>query len=350
MQRHPGLRWFVPIVIVGVAAFAVSALADPRHSSRSLPSIAPDALVHSVQAAQSGGYSGTVVANVALGLPSLPVDADALGLGPLLDGSHTMRVSYGGAQKQRVTLLTTSGDTDVFRNGDQVWQWDSSTQVATRSAQPGSTGQPPLSIASMTPDALASIFYPLLGDDSSATASQGADIAGRAVYDLNLSPHAAASRVGSVRIEIDGAERVPLGVQVYARGQAGPAIDVSFTSFTAHQPPADYFQFVPPAGATVRVGTSRGLLGAIEQNGTQMRTAGSGWTTVEELQTTAAGVKAAGYLFRSQMQSVSGAWGQGQLLELPLLCVLTLSDGHIYLGAVDPEVMYSAIVSTPLGH
>ena len=54
----------------------------------------------------------------------------------LLSGSHTARVWYAGQTKQRLALLDSVGETDVFRNGTDVWTWNSSSKTATHTTLP----------------------------------------------------------------------------------------------------------------------------------------------------------------------------------------------------------------------
>ena len=85
------------------------------------------------------GVSGTVVESADLGLPSLPqlgpADADS-GLLGLVTGTHTLRVWYGGPTKQRVALLNSLGESDIIRNGADLWTWDSSDNSATHRTLP----------------------------------------------------------------------------------------------------------------------------------------------------------------------------------------------------------------------
>jgi hypothetical protein len=43
---------------------------------------------------------------------------------------------------------------------------------------------------------------------------------------------------------------------------------------------------------------------------------------------------------------VSGPYGSGRLLETELVSVLLLDDGRLLVGAVEPEVLFDAAVST----
>ena len=52
-----------------------------------------------------------------------------------------------------------------------------------------------------------------------------------------------------MHIAVDGATKVPLGVQVFARGRATPAVDVAFTRIRFARPGRRNFAFTPPPGA-----------------------------------------------------------------------------------------------------
>ena len=76
-------------------------------------------------------------------------------------------------------------------------------------------------------------------------------VAGEAAYQLVLAPKSPSSLIGQVRIAIDARHRVPLRVQVFARGAASPALQIGFTSISFGKPAAANFAFRPPAGAAV---------------------------------------------------------------------------------------------------
>ncbi len=83
------------------------------------------------------------------------------------------------------------------------------------------------------------------------TVGPDVQVAGRAAYNLVLTPTSDATLVDSVAIAVDGESGLPLGVEVKARGQAEPAFSVAYTSLTLEAPDAAIFNFTPPPGATV---------------------------------------------------------------------------------------------------
>jgi hypothetical protein len=213
-------------------------------------------------------------------------------------------------------------------------------------------------------------------------------VAGEGAYQLVLTPKSPGSLIGQVRIAFDARHRVPLRVQVFARGAASPALQIGFTSISFGKPAAANFAFRTPAGAAV-VQEPTGSPGkaAGKAFGSDITTRsgviGNSWLAVADLPETAlsslAGTgppgKAAGpasrlfghssvsadaapggsggaalgigtdVIFNAVLHSarhVSGSWGSGRLLRTPLISMLATSNGRVLFGAVTPEVLYRA--------
>lgn len=368
MQRHPTLRWVVPAAVLCIAAAAITVVALRTTSGRQ-PSTTPQALMSALQRSGTSGYSGTLVAQMTL---NLPVSADAAGSASpilLMAGAHTMRYWYGGADRQRVALTDAESESDVFFAGTNVWQWNSATNVATRSTLPrlaaDAIGSPvfpaPLTYAALTPEQLTARALAAVDDRTAVSVSSGPTVAERPTYQLTLRPgDEDTTRIAAVRIDVDAGRDVPLGVRVYARGEPQPSIDVSFSNITYRMPEAEYFQFAPPPGATVRRGVQPQLVAshptvhAASAAGPSAAAvdgedgADTGWAAITAFRLTSGVAKdtatdgsPAGRL-RSAMRPVSGSWGSGYLLDTPLLCVLITSDGRVLSGSVEPAALYAA--------
>jgi outer membrane lipoprotein-sorting protein len=344
LERHPGLRWLVPVGIACVAGLAATGLFKASASSESLPQTTPTALIAAVQDNHVDGFSGTVVSHVSLGLPELPtvtsVD-ESTSFGDLLSGSHTMQVWYGGFDKQRVAMLGPTDETDLFRNGRNVWQWSSADRVALHAVLPARShlaGGSPLVPSSLTPGALARRVLGAMDASTDVSVDTDRTVADRSAYELVLTPQAVTTKVGSVHISVDGATKVPLGVQVYPRDESTPAIDISFTSIRFAAQPDRNFVFSPPPGAAIRQ-----VHPAHSSIDHAVTAAGSGWTSVVQLtgETDEVAKYARGGLVR-QLTPVSGTWGRGRLLDSSLLSVLVTTDGRVFAGAVDPAELYAA--------
>lgn len=349
--HHRSLRWSVPACVAGVVALAAGGVFTAQASSKSLPPITAAALLADVQSAQVPGFSGTIVAQMSLGLPALPAlsgGPNGVSMASLLSGSHTMRFWYGGPERQRVALLGTTNETDVFHNGRDVWQWDSDGHVATHTVLP-KQHRPSVAQVALTPRQLADRALAAIEPTTAVSVATERRVADRAAYELVLTPRGGTTRVDNVRIAIDGSTKMPLSVQVFARDSTSPAIDVSFSKVTFKTPSSDNFEFSPPPGATVHPGTPARVhttpaTPATPAIGTHddAQTIGSGWSTIAEYRIPPAQLaKSAGPLL-GRLAVVGGAWGHGRLLTSALVSVLITDDGRVFAGSVDPSALYAA--------
>ena len=341
------------IAVGGLVLAAVLALIPGGGGSvERLPEVTAPQLIAAIRASHLSGFSGTILAQMSLGLPDAdPMRAPDSALMPM-SGAHTLRYWYGGPDLERVALLEPTSETDVFRSGSQVWQWNSSTHVAIHSvlapAVSDDLGAPiaaaPLTFAAITPQQLGERAIAASDSRTTMSVSDGREIADRATYRLTLQPDSSVpTRISSVQISIDAQQKIPLGVQVFARGDDEPAIDVSFTSITFKRPADAYFAFTPPAGATVRRGMQPQLVtsGQSAASPALMQLPVGGWAAVSEYRTpTAPVLRSIGVTDR--IREVSGAWGTATLVDTPLLCLLVTHDGRIFAGAVDPPLLYAA--------
>jgi outer membrane lipoprotein-sorting protein len=340
-----------------------------------------------VQNASVAAMSGTVVQTADLGLPDLPVQMGGRASSDftsLVSGTHTLKVWYDGDDQQRLALLGTLGESDVIRNGSDVWTWSSQDNAATHyqlPTRPDGSATPDPSVPAYTPQQAADAALAAIDPSTNVSTDGTASVAGRAAYELVLTPKDDRSLIGEVRIAIDGEQHIPLQVEVTAKGAAAPAFQVGFTQISFDTPDAAQFTFTPPPGATVNDST----LGQSAADGqaqpdltrpepttpaAEPTVVGTGWTSVlvANLPTAAAGASptpatpptseattdpaedpAAGPGAGSELQSilgslqqVSGTWGSGRLLQSALFSVLITDDGRVIAGAVSPELLYQA--------
>jgi outer membrane lipoprotein-sorting protein len=353
LAHSRALRWLAPVGVVGVAALAATGAFSATASSDDLPATTPAALIAAVQTSEVEGFSGTVVSHLALGLPDLPTignAGEATSFAALLTGSHTLQVWYGGASKQRIALLGATDETDLFRNGADVWQWSSADQVAVHSKLPAGaaarTPTPvPSSTSSLTPVDLAHGALRALDPTTRVAIEDNHTVADRSAYELVLTPRSSETTVGSVHISVDGETKIPLGVQVFARHAAAPAIDVEFTSIRFAPQAERNFVFSPPPNATVhqpKSGRAASKPHTTAGSDARPRTTGSGWATVLGMTPGRAAVTKLTGPARKAMTPVSGSWGKGRLLQSSLVSLLVTDDGRVYAGAVAPERLYAA--------
>jgi outer membrane lipoprotein-sorting protein len=377
-RSRPALRWLVPaaaavaVIGGGAAAGTIVASADP-----SLPERSAAQLLVDVQNAKVDGFSGTVVQTADLGLPSLPGVTSGAGsadIMKLVAGSNTARVWYAGEDKARVALMGTLGETDVIRNGSDVWMWRSTDSSAVHYKIPADKADKkpaalPTGVPS-TPQEAADAALAAIDPTTAVTTTGAAKVAGRDAYELVLTPRDTASLIGQVRLAIDAEKHVPLGVDVYAKNANDPAVRVAFQQITFKVPDAQQFAFNPPEGTKVTEPSAADLAKKHDKaitpeqakeaekqaaaEGTKV--VGKGWTSVLVAKMPAAGDKAdkagaktgaeqaAGQLdaIVGALPKTSGTWGSGRLLTSALFSALITDDGRVLVGAVAPEKLYEA--------
>jgi outer membrane lipoprotein-sorting protein len=344
-------RWAVPaagpVLIGGVLAGALmgSASAAPVLAPRT-----PGQLLADVSGSHTE-LTGTVAETASLGLPSLPssIGNSPVGDGSspysLLAGSRTVRVWFAGPQHFRLAAPGTLSESDLVRDGNTVWAWQSASDTATRYTLSRAEAVSPSVQPPLTPQQAAREAIAAVGPGTAVSTDPGVSVAGQPAYELVLAPKDHRSLIGQVRIAVDAANGVPLRVEVFARGATSPAIQVGYTQIQFIAPAPSELTFTPPPGATVRqVRWPRAS--AMRVNDQGVATIGSGWMTVVKapasVLTSAGGAGGiADGLFGSAAR-VSGPWGSGQLIRTSLVNVL-MTGNTIYAGAVDPSVLYAAV-------
>ena len=362
-------RWAVPtgavIVVGGVLAGSMISVAS---AAPSLPAKTPAQLLTALAAKpKTPPLTGTVVETSSLGLPSLPGTSDPTSIAALLTGSHTIRVWYADPQHFRVAVPQTMSESDIVRNGSNAWLWESTQNTVThltipahsdsKSAAAKGASEPP-----MTPQQAAQEILAKVGPTTTVRVDSNVTVAGEAAYQLVLAPKSTSSLIGQIRIAVDGTRDVPLRVQVFAKGAKTPAAQIGFTSVSFVKPAAANFTFTAPAGATVKT-EQLGDGGRASQHAPKAgdaSTIGQGWLAVADLPSSAltdatqphrqpsSGSGLSGdsdQVISALVKSatpVSGSWGSGRLIKTSLISLLITDNGRVLVGAVTPQVLYSA--------
>ncbi len=377
-------RWLAPLA--AVAATAAIALTGGRFALAGddlAPRTAAE-LLADVQRARLDQLSGTVVQTADLGLPSLPVPGGAGAGGAasidgaigqmlsLASGSHTWRVWYDGETRQRLALISSLGESDIIRNGTDLWFWSSSDRSATHLTLPADTNAQARAAAAATglprtPEEAARLALDSIDPTTKAEVGPAVTVAGRAAYELVLTPKDAATLVSQVRVAVDSERKLPLRVQVYSTKLATPAIEVGFTAIDFAAPEARQFDFTPPPGTTLTQVSAEQLVAAAgdgkaaaavgADRARAMRVTGTGWSRVvvaklpaEQENTQAPGSPTSGgrdalSRFLGGLPRVTGAWGSGRLLEGTLWSAVLTDDGRVAIGAVPPAGLYAALAA-----
>lgn len=342
------LRW-LPAAVVPVVIVA-GALAGPLAAGAAvdLPDKTPAQVLAMIGESNVRALSGTLEQTSKLGLPELPTGGSSATAGAasvlaLLTGSHTARVYVGGATDARVQVLDRLAERDVVRHGADVWLYSSRDNTATHLTLPADAAgrDTPAPGDLQTPAQLAQRFLAAIDSSTRVSVGQDTAVAGRAAYDLVLTPRATDTLVGSVSIAVDARTGLPLSVDVQARGQQEAAFRLAFTSLTMEKPDAALFTFVPPPGATVTERAlpadawSRDKTGKAGSPGSQAAprhtVTGSGWDAVVGLPAGAVPAEVTGSPMLAQLtRAVAG----GRLFSTSLVNVLLTDDGRVFAGSV----------------
>jgi outer membrane lipoprotein-sorting protein len=352
---------------VGVAAVLPTAASASAHPV--LPPRTPAQLLAAVQASTVTHLSGEVVETARFGLPELPGAGNSAQLSwqTLVTGTHTARVWVDGADKQRVALLGQLAESDVVRNGRDVWTYSSDTGKAshmtlpdrstnkTDAADPKATANGP---AQLTPQAAADKALAEISPTTAVSVDPTARVAGQKAYTLVLQPRQAGSTVRKVLIAVDAVHSVPLRVQVFGAATR-PAFETAFANISYARPAATVFRFTPPKGSTTTT-PSKASTSAPDPAGHSAADGkptvlGSGWTSVLVFPASSSPLDAAAKAgsgrradeTASTLQRLTKHQPDGTaLLSTALVNVLIATDGRVLVGAVTPAVLQQAAAGT----
>ncbi|WP_278235022.1 hypothetical protein [Isoptericola sp. AK164] len=393
----PRARWAVPAVVAGAvaAAFAVPATVGAV-ASDDLPAVTADELVDRVANAEPVPVSGTVVYTARLGLPDVTV-SELQGAGPLdlLGGSTTMRVWSDGEDSSRAALLGDVSEYSVVRSGAEAWTYSSADdeavhyvldpadqerydELAQQALEPDVEGDVP------TPSELADVALAQARISTDVETTDPVEVAGRAAYQVELTPQTDATLVDRIRVAVDAETWLPLRTQVWSVQDAeAPALEVGFTDVSFDVPEASVFEFSAPAGAEVREvvvplpepGTMEKPSSSALGEDADVAVSGTGWETVVEVSEVdveailgataegrlpegSTGSSGADDLFEEFTDAEEGELpgvpeldtqalyeqlatpvDGGRLLTSALLTVLVTDDGRVLAGAVPPATL-----------
>ncbi|WP_116950750.1 LolA family protein [Jiangella endophytica] len=382
----PARRWAtgatVATVVVGAAvAGPLIAGADSELPDRTAAELLVDLASLDVQP-----FAGTVVQSADVGLPEL-ANSDTTSLPTaalsLLNGSSTARIWYTDGDTYRFALQDDQAESDLIRNGQDLWFWSSEGASASHLVLPEDTGDDatggpfggdnpfggegmeglPEDLPADVPTAAASLALAMIEPSTQVDVDGTATVAGRHAYELVLRPKDEQSLIGSIRLAVDGETSMPLRVQFVARDASEPSFEVGFTSISFDEPDASTYEFAPPPGTTVdeiqpdelddaaaqhHPGAGAGHEGMDQSD---VSVVGSGWSSVfvlrgVDLDQLTAGLDgdaaAMADAFLADFQDVSGPYGTGRAMTSDLFTVLLLDDGRLLMGAVPLEVLEQA--------
>lgn len=342
-------QWTPAVVAAGAVGAAALVAPFSANAAVDLPDKSAEEVLELVQEKTVDSFSGTMEQTSNLGLPDLAALEQAGGSSndddgepspanaafELLTGSHTAQVFVNGPDQARLQVLDRLDERNVIRNGADLWYYNSDeneaihTTVEAHQMHDGGT---------TAPDDVAAHFLEKVGPSTEVTVGSDRMVAGRAVYDLILTPRSADTLVASVTVAVDGETGLPLGVTVAAAGSTEPAFSSMFTEISYAEPAAEIFAFTPPEGATVTevdAGDHRkhhdGMhAGKEAREGEEPTVVGEGWDAVVVL-------PAGQQEIPAELAQLSTPVEGGQLLSTSLLNVLVMDDGRVLAGSVTVE-------------
>lgn len=399
-RRTKAIRYAVPVLAAGAAAATIGLVpALASAGSPDLPKITAEELIAKIAASDTQTVSGSIRITTDFGLPSFMAGANGSagpfgGGGPgesrggdgssaepqeqltqLLAGSHTLHIAADGPGRQKVSIVEDAAEYSVIHNGDEVWAYDSATNsayhltdVPQESGAAKDKGERKLPEGLPTsPQGAAKQLLDAVDGTTSVSVDGTARVAGRSAYQLVVTPKAADSTVGSVRIAVDSATGVPLRFTLAPKGGGKAIVDVAFTKVDFAKPSAATFDFSPPKGAKVTTekagehatedgthGTrpAPGELSGLDGLG-GVDVLGKGWDSIAELQLpkdalnqSPGQAKDQGSegpsLLSSFGKDVKGDFGTGTVVGTRLVNALITESGKVYVGTVNQDALIRA--------
>ncbi len=369
----------MPVIAVAVTGGVIAGTQIPAaQASPVLPVRTPGQLLADINQDQKlPPLTGTVVETTSLGLPQLPQAGNPTSLSSLLTGSHTIKVYYLNAQHFRLSVQQPMSETDVIRSANTLWLWESTSNSVTKFTAPAASQKHAQKLPAgpvLTPSQAANEILQAVGKTTLVSVQDNVSVANEPAYQLVLKPKDHRSLIGRVVIAVDAKYGMPLRVQVFAKGDSGPAFQVGYTQLSMNTAPAAAnLNFTPPPGASVDKVNMADKAGSStqKQNTSGFGTYGKDWLTVVSMpqqdllsslgtgaaasNTPAAPSAGPGGLggdsqkvigaLLGAAKPVSGSWGHGTLLQTSLVSVL-MTNGMVYIGAVEPDVLYAAVGHT----
>jgi outer membrane lipoprotein-sorting protein len=392
------VRWIPAVLAPALIATTAIGLSVSANATVDLPDKSASQILQLVNTNPDIAFSGKVVKKAQLGLPPMNIMPDisqsmideaaknmpeemmdflpqasaqgsiALAL-EFAAGTHRANIYVDGVDKARVQVLDMLSERNFIRNGSDLWFYDASKQVVKHSVISASdedeaknqalalwnANSTKLPFDVTSPAAVADYFLAQAGKDTVFTVGSDAKVAGRGVYQLNMSPKSSGSLVESIALSIDAATGLPLAVSVKAVNESAPAFEIAFESISFEKPDAANFNFVVPAGAKVekvslpsKQDLEKNSGKALTEEDEKLASAeleklmAQGWAAVVEIPAdkVPAEISAlkANKLYTELTKSVAG----GRIFTTALMNIFFADDGRIFAGSVTQQRLLEA--------
>lgn len=306
-------------------------------------------LLTRIRASGDVPYTGLASSSGQLAVPDLGTGADALNL---LSTTNRLQVWWAGPVRYRVDRQTAVAETDVYRQPDGVWTWDSDLRHAEHAVAT------PLVPLPGPQDALPANLARRLLEQVPAGAVSTLDsrrIAGRAALGLSWHPKDKRSLIGEVRLWVDPATGVALAVDIFPVGSSHRAFSTAFLDIAFTPPDAQALRFDPSGDPTATVINSEpggpdnnrpryrlpATIGGLPERSPPAPLVAT-YGTAADLVAVVALDAQSGQEIRQQIDSpsrppITGAFGEASLISNPLLTGLVFvsgDHGYLLLGTV----------------
>jgi hypothetical protein len=234
-------RWLIVLVTAAVLVLTpVAVAARPARGSN----ISAVDLAQRIQVSRAVSWSGFVESSGALKVP----DSDSFAnLSQLLGENNELRVWWRSPEQWRVDRIRSTGETDLFRNGQTSVRWVFESEQATIA---------PVSMIRL-PDA-SDLLPPTLGRQllqgvrpDELTRLPARRVAGIDAPGLRLTPHDDASTVDHVDLWVDLATGLPLRIELYGIGDRRPVLSTELVALDRATPDLSITTFVRAQGVDV---------------------------------------------------------------------------------------------------
>jgi outer membrane lipoprotein-sorting protein len=177
------------------------------------------------------------------------------GSDPLLNGGSGRLWMSSSGRELRLEVQGQNGDAQVVVHGRSFWMYDPTSRTAyegTLPAQSAASGTHRGKSHEGIPS-VAQIQASLNGIMRHTQVSRAipGDIAGQPAYTVHISPKQSGGLLGGVELGWDAVRGVPLRLEVLARGDSTPVLELTATDISFGKVPASTFKISPPTGANV---------------------------------------------------------------------------------------------------
>jgi hypothetical protein len=226
-------RWLV-VLLTAAALVGTPIMIRARPAAPSDAS--PPQLAERIRNSGGTGWSGFVESSGVLEVP----DSDSFAnLAHLLGESNDLRVWWRSADDWRVDRIRSTGEADLFRQGEYTIRWVFESETATIS--PVSKIRLPDASDLLPPTLARSMLQGAHNDE--LTPLPPRRVAGIDAAGLRLVPAESAASVGHVDVWADAKSGLPLQVELYGVGEQRPVMHTAFRELRLEVPAAETTRF-----------------------------------------------------------------------------------------------------------